>query len=148
MALGPKVKVTLLLTVLVGLVAGWQGIRYWWYHGYSIGERTGIVRKISVKGTPLCKYLDGEMVLSGVAGQPSEVWNFSVDDHADTNPIVQQLKHAERDGARVTLHYRQDLKSWYRCTPHEYFVTQVETSAAAATAATPTTAPAPAPAAK
>jgi hypothetical protein len=127
MALGGKTKVVLALVLIVGAVAGWQGLRYWWFHGYSVGERTGIIRKISVKGTPVCKYLEGELVLTGIAGQPSEVWTFSTDDHSDANPIVGQLKDAERDGTRVTLHYRQDLKSWYRCTPNEYFVTSIET---------------------
>jgi hypothetical protein len=108
MVLGPKVKIGLGLFVVVALLAGWQGLRFWWYHGYSTGERTGTVRKLSVKG------------------QNVEVWTFSVDDHGDANPIMKQLREAERTGARVTLHYRQDLKSWWRCQPNEYFITQVE----------------------
>jgi hypothetical protein len=39
---------------------------------------------------------------------------------------MKQLREVERSGARVTLKYRQDLKSWWRCTPHEYFITAVE----------------------
>src|SRR5947207_3235738 len=124
MKLGPKVKLILVAVAFVGLLAGWQGIRYWWYHGYSMGERTGVIRKISVKGNPVCKYLEGELALSGgVPGQQVETFTFSIDDHSDANPVVKQLHDAERDGTRVTLHYRQDLKSWYRCTPHEYFIT-------------------------
>jgi hypothetical protein len=127
MTLGPKVKIGLALFAVVGLLAAWQGVRFWWYHGYSSGERTGIVRKLSVKGSPVCKYAEGELALVGAAPtQNVEVWTFSVDDHSDGNAIMKQLREAERTGTRVTLHYRQDLKSWWRCTPHEYFVTQVE----------------------
>jgi hypothetical protein len=129
MALGRKSKLILAGVGVVGLLAGWQYIRYWWFHGYSIGERTGVIRKMSVKGTPLCKYLEGELALSGSqAGQQVETWVFSIDDHKDSNPVMKDLHEAERDGLRVTLHYRQDLKSWYRCTPEEYFVTSVEKS--------------------
>jgi hypothetical protein len=131
MAVSRKAKVRLILLILavVGVLAGWQGIRFWWYHGYSIGERTGVIRKMSVKGTPICKYLEGELALSGSGvGQPVEIWQFSIDDHKDSNPVMKDLHDAERDGTRVTLHYRQDLKSWYRCTPHEYFITSVEKS--------------------
>lgn len=111
---------------LVGLVALWQGFRYWWYHGYSVGERTGVLRKVTVKGTPLCKYLEGELVLSGSGvGMPAEVWTFSTDDKSDDNAIVKALHSAARSNDRVTLKYRQDLKSWWRCTPHEYFITGV-----------------------
>ncbi len=127
MKLGPRIKVGLAVFVVLGLLAAWQGFRFWWYHGYSTGERTGILRKLSVKGSPMCKYAEGELALSGgQMGQPVEIWTFSVDDQRDGNPIMQQLREAERSGTRVTLQYRQDLKSWWRCTPHEYFVTKVE----------------------
>jgi hypothetical protein len=127
MTLGPRFKIAIAIVAIVGLMAAWQGIRFWWYHGYSSGERTGVVRKLSVKGSPICKYAEGELALAGSApGQNVEVWTFSTDNHSDPNPIMKQLREAERTGTRVTLHYRQDLKSWWRCTPHEYFVTSVE----------------------
>ncbi len=127
MTFGPRIKISLGVLAVLGLLAAWQGFRYWWYHGYSTGERTGVLRKVSVKGPPACKYAEGELALTGTqAGQPSEVWTFSVDDRSDGNPIMVQLREAERAGTRVTLHYRQDLRSWWRCTPNEYFVTQVE----------------------
>ncbi len=127
MKLGPKFKIGLAVFAVVGLLAAWQGLRFWWYHGYSTGERTGVVRKLSVKGTPLCKYAEGELALTGTnQGQNVEIWTFSVDDRRDSNPLMQELRKAEKDGTRVTLHYRQDLKSWWRCTPNEYFITQVE----------------------
>lgn len=142
MALGRNMKITLAIVAVVGVLCAWQGFRYWWYHGYSVGERTGVIRKISVKGSPVCKYLEGEMALTGSGLAQPEIWQFSIDDHSDRNPMMKQLKDAERDGGRVTLHYRQDLKSWWRCTPHEYFITSVET--APTPAATPALAPAPA----
>ena len=126
MKLSGKAKGALAILAIVGLVCGWQGFRYWWYHGYSIGERTGVIRKISVKGTPVCKYLEGELALTGSGFATPEIWIFSIDDHSDKNPMMKSLRDAERDGTRVTLHYRQDLKSWWRCTPEEYFVTSVE----------------------
>ncbi|HWE28451.1 MAG TPA: hypothetical protein VHB97_10635 [Polyangia bacterium] len=120
-------KIGLAVFAVIGLLAAWQGLRFWWYHGYSTGERTGIVRKMSVKGTPLCRYAEGELALTGsLPGQNVELFTFSVDNQHDANPIMKQLKEAERSGSHVTLHYRQDLKSWWRCTPHEYFITSVE----------------------
>ncbi len=127
MKIGPRVKIGLGIFAIVALLAGWQGLRFWWYHGYSTGERTGVVRKLSVKGTPLCKYAEGELALAGTnPGQNVEIFTFSVDNRADSNPIMKQLREVERSGARVTLHYRQDLQSWWRCTPDEYFITGVE----------------------
>jgi hypothetical protein len=128
MAIGRRGKLILSGVVLFGLLAAWQGFRYWWYHGYSIGERTGIVRKISVKGSPVCKYMEGEMALTGSGMATPEIWTFSIDNYSDTNPLMKQLHDGERDGSRLTLHYRQDLRSWYRCNPNEYFITQVETA--------------------
>lgn len=137
MKLGRNAKITLGILAVVGVLCAWQGFRYWWYHGYSIGERTGVIRKISVKGSPVCKYMEGELALTGSGLAQPEVWQFSIDDHSDKNPMMKQLRDAERDGTRVTLHYRQDLKSWWRCTPEEYFVTSVEQAPAPATAAPP-----------
>jgi hypothetical protein len=128
MALPKKAKLVLiLLPIALVLLAGlWEGGKYWWYHGYSKGTRTGVVRKISVKGPPYCKYLSGELVTSaGISTQP-EIWEFSVDDDTETNAVVVALHEAEKKGERVTLHYRQDLHSMFRCTPSEYFVTKVE----------------------
>ena len=114
---------------LVMLLSGWVGLRYWWNHGYSRGSRTGVIRKMSVKGSPMCKYFSGEMVLIGAQpGQTPQIWEFSVDDYADSNPIVQKLKRAESTAQPVTIEYRQDLgnkgKLW-NCSPTEYYVTDV-----------------------
>jgi hypothetical protein len=127
MALGKKSLMILVPIALLLLFVGYEGARVWWYRGYSVGARTGVVRKLSIKGPPYCKYLAGELVLQGTQpGQPAETWEFSVDDDTDKNPVVKQLHDAEKSGERVTLDYRQDLHALFRCTPSEYFVTRVE----------------------
>ena len=127
MSRGKKAILILLPFAALLLFAGYEGFRVWWNRGYSVGSRTGVVRKLSVKGPPYCKYLAGELVLQGaVAGQPAETWEFSVDDDAATNPLVIQLHEAEKSGARITLDYRQDRYSLFRCTPSEYFVVKTE----------------------
>ncbi|HEY4117527.1 MAG TPA: hypothetical protein VGM56_06710 [Byssovorax sp.] len=129
MALPKKVKLTLILAP-IGLVLAYallQTAEYFYFRGYSTGERSGIVRKLSIKGSPVCKYFSGELLLQGLQpGLQSDVFEFSVDDDKETNPIVKALHDAERSGNRVTLHYRQDLHSMYRCTPSEYFITSVD----------------------
>jgi hypothetical protein len=113
------------LVLLVGLV---EGGRVWWYRGYSNGSRTGVVRKISIKGPPYCKYFSGELALQGAGpGQQPEIWEFSIDgEDSEKNPLVANLKAAEKSGERVTLNYRQDLKALFRCSPSEYFVGSLE----------------------
>lgn len=129
MAMSRKAKVILGLLPLVAIAAwlGWRGVRYAWYRGYSMGTRSGMVRKISIKGPPYCKYLSGEMVLQGtLPGMPIETWEFSVDDERPEAPLVKAIHEAERKGERITLQYRQDRYSLFRCTPSEYFVTGIE----------------------
>lgn len=113
---------------LLLLFAGYEGARVWWYRGFSVGARTGVVRKLSIKGPPYCKYLSGELILQGTQpGQPVETWEFSVDgDDSIKNPVVQQLHEAEKDGSRITLEYRQDLNALFRCSPVDYFVVKAE----------------------
>ena len=123
-----KLRAALAVFALIAVVAAWQGLTYAWHKGYAHGSATGVVRKVSVHGPPYCKYLTGELVFQGSqAGQPQELFHFSVDNEKDGNPIVQQLKEAERAGTRVTLDYRQDIKPWWRCNPAENFITGLET---------------------
>jgi hypothetical protein len=111
-----KLKIAGVFLGLLALVALWQWASYEFKIAYSKGSRTGVVRKVSVKGPPYCKYLEGEMALQGgVPGMAQEIFLFTVDDHSESNPIVQALKKAEREGARVTLDYRQDKPIWWRC---------------------------------
>ena len=90
----------------VALLAGWEGLRFWWFHGYSNGERTGVVRKLVVKGSPLCKYGEGELALTGaVAGQPVDLWTFGLDDYGDNSTVMKAL--------REVLQALRDLLDWY-----------------------------------
>ena len=128
MALDKKKLFILSPVALIVLFALVEGTRVWWYRGYSNGSRTGVVRKVSIKGPPYCKYFSGELALQGGApGQVPEIWEFSIDgDDDEKNPVAVGLKTAEKSGERVTLNYRQDLHSLFRCSPSEYFVTTLE----------------------
>ena len=128
MAQPRKLKWLLVLVpvVLMMVFGSYEGLRVWWYRGYSRGSRTGVVRKVSVRGPPYCKYLSGEMAVQASSLVTPEIFEFSVDNDADTNPVVVALRDAEKKGDRVTLDYRQDLHALFRCTPSEYVVTKVE----------------------
>ena len=122
-----KVRIVLWALAALMLFVGVEALRVWWFRGYARGTRTGVIRKVSFKGPPYCKYMLGEMALQGtLPGQPVEIWEFSVDDESPKNPLVARLHEAERNAERVTLQYRQDLHSLFRCTPSEYFITAVE----------------------
>jgi hypothetical protein len=111
-----KVKIVLAILGVLGVVALWQWASYAFKTGYSKGSRTGVIRKVSIKGPPYCKYLEGELALQGgVVGVQQEIFRFTVDDAGESNPVVQALKKAERDGTRITLDYRQDKNIWWRC---------------------------------
>lgn len=119
------------ILVILAIPFGWWGARRFYYRGYSTGSRTGVLRKLSVKGHPGCRYLAAELALQGAQpGQNVEIWEFSVDDDRPENPIVQKLKAAEKAGNRVTVEYRQDLsnkdKLWVCEGQPEYYVTAVE----------------------
>ncbi len=128
MALARKKLFVVVPLALVGLFILVQLGRVWWYRGYSKGSRTGVIRKVSIKGPPYCKYFSGELALQGgQPGQPPEIWEFSIEGADDEkNPLVGGLRLAEKSGERVTLTYRQDLHSLFRCTPSEYFVNGLE----------------------
>lgn len=125
MTIPVKAKVALGVFGALVLVAAWQYISYLWKYAYSRGTRTGVVRKMSVKGPPYCKYLEGEMTLQGA--QPGEEpWRFSIDDHSDQNPLMTLLRDNERNAVRVTIHYREDKPIWWRCNPSAYFAEKLE----------------------
>ena len=129
MPLSRKGKIRLVLAVVGALVlfVGIEALRVWWFHVYSRGTRIGVIRKLSYKGPPYCKYISGEMALQGtLPGQPVEIWEFSIDDESDSNPVLKEMHEAEKSGARITLKYRQDLHSLFRCTPSEFFITGID----------------------
>ena len=125
-----KVLLILLPLTLILVAAGFMSLRWWWYRGYSKGSRTGIIRKLSTKGSPICKYLSGEMALIGSqGGQAPTIWEFTVDDDSPNNPIVMKLHEAAKLAKEVTVDYRQDFankgKLWV-CAPTDYYVVGVE----------------------
>jgi len=128
----PFVRVLMILavpTVILGGVAAWQGTVHWWNKGYSTGTRTGVLRKVSMKGTPLCRYASVEMVMQGsvALGAPTDGFEFTLDDSSEQNPLYQKLQEAERRGRPVTVQYRQDLHKWWwrDCVTTEYYATGI-----------------------
>lgn len=109
------------------LLVGWQVVRAWWYHGVSSGMRSGIVRKLAKKGSPLCRYWMGELVITNttVIGAVPEIWEFNVDAKSDHDALIGDLQKAEASGARTTLRYRQDKGKWWACSNIEYYVTDL-----------------------
>lgn len=109
------------------LVAAWQGLRAWWNHGFSKGQRTGIIRKFSHRGSPLCKYWLGELALSGSNWSNPEIWLFTTDASNESDPVIKDIQQAERSQRAVTVRYRQDRGKWWACAGKEteYYVTGV-----------------------
>jgi hypothetical protein len=128
---GKRWLVTLPLVALAGF-SGFEAARYQlFYHGFSRGSRTGVVRKLSVKrsqkGMPFCTYVSVEMVMPGAQpGINGDLWIFSVDDDTPKSPVVARLRAAEKSAERITVDYRQDLHRWWSCAESEYYVTSVE----------------------
>lgn len=131
--LSTRTKVLLGLFAALSLVAFYQLAKAWWLHGYSQGTRSGVIRRISYKGSPLCKYWLGEMVVTATAfngvqtstATAPEIWEFSVQAPSEKDPLILQLQDAEKSGQRATVSYRQDKGRWWDCTPTEFFVTGI-----------------------
>ena len=86
---------------------------------YSTGERVGFVQKISKKGW-LCKTSEGELAVVNIAGQPAQIFEFTVPDDS----IVKQIE--ERAGHRVVLTYDQHVGIPSRCFGESpYFIVGV-----------------------
>ena len=114
---------------LVLLIGAWQGLRYWWYRGISRGTITGTIRKLAREGSPVCRYLAGELVVIGSNNAPAQqplVWSFTTDDGNIDGPVASKLREAQTQKKPVTLSYRQDKGKWWACASTEYYVTGVE----------------------
>jgi hypothetical protein len=122
-----KIRIILAALIIAVAIAGWTALSIAWRSGYGRGTVSGVVRKVSVHGPPYCKILTGELVYQASnAGQQQDLFDFSVDNDSESNPIVHDLRQAERDGKRVTLDFRQDRRVWWRCNPSQYFITAVQ----------------------
>ena len=126
MALARKTKIILTLIAVALLGLSIVPLNLWWHYAYSRGSRTGIVRRVSIKGPPYCKYVSAELATQGSGIAQTEVWEFSIDDNREDAPLLVALRDAEKGGGRVTVKYRQDLGQWYRCAPYEFFVEGIE----------------------
>jgi len=112
-----KGLIAVTLLILAGLTLGLRGI----YSGYSQGERTGTVTKVSRKGL-IWKSWEGQMALGGFraaengAGVVSNVWEFSTTDYA----LALELQAASEAGEPITLRYHEWLSGpvWLE-TSHE-----------------------------
>lgn len=112
------------LLVLIMLAGSWKGLGVWWYRGFSKGQRTGVIRKFSYRGSPVCKYWLGELVLVGSNFAQQETWVFTTDATHESDAIIREIQQAAQQNHTVTLTYRQDLKTWpWKCAPSEYYVT-------------------------
>lgn len=79
--------------------------------GYSVGERSGTVYKLSYKGL-MYKSYEGELLLGTATGgnngtMTPDVWKFTV---VDQN-VAHKIQAANEAGRRVTLHYVQWFQS-------------------------------------
>ena len=92
---------------VVGL--GWEAMVYSWYRGASVGERTGMITKVSFKGSPMCRYWSIEMKVGaqpGTATLGADAWEFTVDSAYEW--LIPKLQEAAEKIREVTVVYRQD----------------------------------------
>jgi hypothetical protein len=115
---------------IVALIVGYQLFGFWWNRGYSEGTRTGVLRKLSRKGSPVCRYWAGEMSLvqAGSTFANQETFEFTLDSTKADDPVVKKLNELMRAAKPITVHYRQDKGRpyWWECAPTEYYVESVE----------------------
>ena len=102
------------------------GVFFWWkyYFTYSDGNRTGLLQKLSRKGT-IFKTYEGEMVLSSIASTnnvalASEKFYFSV----ALDSVAKKLQ--EYEGKNVKVHYLQKNGTLPWRGDTEYIVDEVE----------------------
>ena len=79
--------------------------------GYSDGDRSGVVVKISKKGL-IWKSWEGEMLLGGMTKNAEGTmvpisWEFSIPKNGDD--LAKQIADASNSGKRVTLSYEEYL---------------------------------------
>ena len=120
----------LILIALLILALGAAYSAFVLYYPLSDGERTGVVRKLSHKGY-VFKTWEGELQMSSFVtpADPTQtinggnIWLFSAESNDAT---INALKSAEQHGQRVTLHYKQYMKTFFWRGETPYFITGVE----------------------
>jgi hypothetical protein len=109
--------------VVGGVLLGVGGSAlYTWgslHYTYSEGERVGFVQKVSEKGW-LCKTYEGDLGMANIAGQPAQVFTFTVQD----KNVVDQMQALA--GRKVALIYKEHKGVPSTCFGDTaYFVTGV-----------------------
>ena len=122
---GRRSLIAVPLFALMGF-AGWEAFRYWWDHGFSRGTYDGVVRKVSIKGPPYCKYASIELVVPGGTLAVPKLVEFTLDDSHDGTPLLGKFEEAERTQKNVTVRYRQDHLQWWQCVPVEYHALEIQ----------------------
>ena len=139
---GGKRAIVTVPVLLLGGWIGWKSMVYAWYRGASHGERTGVIVKVSRKGSPLCRYESVEMRVGQQVGATvlgADLWEFTVD--GAYSWLIPQLEEAGRKQVPVTVKYRQDTFDvgnktspapnnlpWNYCVETSYHATGVITS--------------------
>ena len=107
------------------LLLGFAAFAYWkYFFTYSDGNRTGLLQKLSHKGT-IFKTYEGELVLSSISSTAgvalaSEKFYFSVADKA----VATKMESFE--GKKVKVHYLQKNGKLPWRGESEYIVDDVE----------------------
>lgn len=95
--------------------------------GYSEGDRTGVVVKLSRKGIwDSTKSWEAEMNMGGVSvddqgSAVANVWKFTIEDEA----ILKKVQEAQRTQKKVTIHYTQWRVKPSTRSETGYFATEV-----------------------
>lgn len=81
------------------------------YKGYSDGERTGVITKISKKGL-IFKSWEGDMLVGGMATNSDgtmvpATWQFSFPADAAGDALAAEISAKSAGATKVTIHYNQ-----------------------------------------
>jgi hypothetical protein len=116
-----KIIIALLVVLLLGFL-GFYGVSSM---NYSDGNRAGYLIKISRKGV-LFKTYEGQLNLGGTQSGDvtaivgNQMWEFSV----ANKEVYEELTKYE--GKKVSLHYKQKMRSFWWQGDTDYFVDKVE----------------------
>lgn len=105
----------LAIGVTVGGCLGTCAITDRWH--YSEGDRTGMVNKISRKGT-FWETWEGQMALEGITSDGktmgANVWDFAIDNYLPRdkqNEMAKKIEGYMNSGQKVIVHYKEPLKT-------------------------------------
>lgn len=107
-----KFKVIIGLIIIAGIIL--FGVAQFCggvYKGYSEGERTGIVTKISKKGF-FWKSWEGDLLVGGMDKSDNgtlipTTWRFSLPNTKDGDALAAEIATRSAKGDKISLHYNQ-----------------------------------------